>query len=105
MSGKSGKSTLMNEFKVGFHQYLKETTIHGLRYLVDGRNICEIAIWSIVIAVCFTIAFIGVYTSLRDSYDDPILTSVHTTQIQEVNLNLNNICKMQFFHILVRRLK
>ena len=94
MSRKIGKSALMNDFKVGFHHYLKETTIHGLRYLVEGRNICEIAIWSIVIAFCFTMAFIAVYTSLRESYDDPILTLVHTTQIQEVNLNLNSFCKI-----------
>ena len=82
---RSGKNTLINDFKVGFHQYLKETSAHGFRYLIDGRNICEIAVWIVVISLCFTMTFVGIYTSLRDSYNNPILTSVQTTQIQEVN--------------------
>ena len=85
MSQRSGKITLLKDFKVGFHQYLKETTVHGFRYLIDGRNICEIAVWFIVITFCFTIAFISSYTSLTESYNNPTLTSVHTLKIQEVS--------------------
>ena len=85
MTQRSGKNTLMEDFKVQLNQYLKETTVHGFRYLIEGRNICEIAVWVIVIAFCFTMASFGIYTSLRDSYDNPILTSVYTTQINEVN--------------------
>ena len=85
MFRRSRKGTrLLNDFKLGFHQYLRETTVHGFRYLIDGRNVCETVVWIIVIAICFTLTFTGIYTSIRDSYNDPILTSVQTTQIQKV---------------------
>ena len=80
----------LEDFKAGFHQYLRETTVHGFRYLIDGRNLCEIVVWVIVIAFCFTWTFIGIYTSISESYNNPILTSVQTTQIQKVMLLLND---------------
>ena len=84
MLQRSAKNTLIDDFKVGFHQYLKETTVHGFSYLVDARNICEIVVWIIVITFGFTMTFLGIYTSVSDAYNNPILTSVQTTQIQEV---------------------
>ena len=84
MLRRSGKNTLVDDFKLELQQYLKETTAHGFRYLIEGRNICEIAAWIIVITFCFTMTFIGIYTSITDSFNNPILTSVQTTNIQQV---------------------
>ena len=56
----SRKRTFLNDFKRGLQQYLRETTVHGFRYLIEGRNICEIAAWIIVITFCFTMTFIGI---------------------------------------------
>ena len=82
------RKTLLEDFKVGFHQYLRETTVHGFRYLIEGRNLCEIAVWIIVITFCFTLTFAGIYTSISESYKNPILTSVQTTQIQDVSYTI-----------------
>ena len=82
------RKTLLEDFKLGFHQYLRETTVHGFRYLIEGRNLCEIAVWIIVITFCFTLTFAGIYTSISESYKNPILTSVQTTQIQDVSNTL-----------------
>ena len=32
------------------------TTIHGFRYLYEGRNLCERLSWFVVISLCFTFA-------------------------------------------------
>ena len=82
------RKSLLEDFKVGFHQYLRETTVHGFRYLIEGRNLCEIAVWIVVITFCFTLTFAGIYTSISESYKNPILTSVQTTQIQDVSNTL-----------------
>ena len=82
----SRKRTFLNDFKRGLQHYLRETTVHGFRYLIDGRNVCEIVVWISVITFCFVITFCGIYVSIRDSYNNPILTSVQTTHIQTVRL-------------------
>ena len=78
--------SLFESFKFGANQYLRETTVHGLRYLVEGRNVFEKVAWSIVISFCFVMALFGIYSSVKGSYDDPILTSIQTTQIQKVSI-------------------
>ena len=78
------KPSILENFKLAVDQYLRETTVHGFRYLVDGRNVCETVVWSIVISFCFVLTFFGIYSSVRGSYDNPILTSVQTTEIQKV---------------------
>ena len=84
MVSRRGKPSLLANFKFSVDQYLRETTVHGFRYLVEGRNVCEIIVWSIVISFCFVLTFFGIYSSVRGSYDNPILTSVQTTEIQKV---------------------
>ena len=84
MVSRREKPSLLANFKFSVDQYLRETTVHGFRYLVEGRNVCEIIVWSIVISFCFVLTFFGIYSSVRGSYDNPILTSVQTTEIQKV---------------------
>ena len=92
---------LFESFKFGANQYLRETTVHGLRYLVEGRNVLEKAAWSIVIAFCFVMALFGIYSSVKGSYDDPILTSIKTTQIQKVGIEeFSNYIEIQIIRAL-----
>ena len=79
------ENSILRDLKLRCHQYLRETTVHGLRYLIEGRNLCEVAVWGIIITLGFTLSFAGVYTSINDAYHNPILTSVKTTQIQTVS--------------------
>ena len=94
------RKTLLEDFKVGFHQYLRETTVHGFRYLIEGRNLCEIAVWIVVITFCFTLTFAGIYTSISESYKNPILTSVQTTQIQDVSNTLTYQGDIYLYYVL-----
>ena len=59
--------SLMRNLRAVFHQYLHEITIHGLRYLIDGRNWFEVAARGTVITLCFILSFAGVYTSINES--------------------------------------
>ena len=77
--------SLMRNLRAVFHQYLHEITIHGLRYLIDGRNWFEVAARGTVIALCFILSFAGVYTSINESIKNPLLTSIQTTLIQNVS--------------------
>ena len=78
-------TNIMQNVRNVLHQYLRETTIHGLRYLIEGRNWFEVAVWGIVITLGFILSFAGVYTSISDSLDNPLITSIQTTQIQNVS--------------------
>ena len=103
MIKRSNKLSLIESFKLGFDQYLRETTVHGFRYLVEGRNICEIGVWNIVISFCFLLTFFGIYSSIKGSYDNPILTSVQTTQIQNVGENYAVKFEVLFNLIIIMR--
>ena len=85
MNKRNDKHSLLESFKLVADQYLRSTTAHGFKYLVEGRNICEVVVWSIVIFFCFGLTLYGIYSSVKGSYDNPILTSVQTTQIQKVS--------------------
>ena len=80
------KGSLFQEFKIGFQEYLRATTVHGFRYLVDARNICEPALWGVVITCSMVATWWMIYHNVLDCYNDPILTSVQTTEIQKVLL-------------------
>ena len=97
--------SLMRNLRAVFHQYLHEITIHGLRYIIDGRNWFEVAARGTVIALCFILSFAGVYTSINESIKNPLLTSIQTTLIQnvskilyisEIRSNKNNRIKMSY---------
>ena len=70
----------MERIKFGVKQYLSETTAH-----VEGRNIFEKVVWSIIISSCFTFALFWIHSSFQGAYDSPIITSIETTEIQKVS--------------------
>ena len=82
-SGGGGGGALHSS-KLELQHYFRETTIHGFRYLVDERNICEIVVWLMIIIFGLFMTGLMLYQSFYDSYYDPILTRVKTTTIQKV---------------------
>ena len=85
MSQQREKPKLLQTLKLRCQQYLQETTVHGLRYLIDSRNICEVIVWAIAITFGLVIAVVMIYSSITNSYNDPILTSVQTASIETVS--------------------
>ena len=65
-------------------EYLVESSIHGLRYLAEGKNIVEKVGWSLIILISLYFAGTMISTSIEDNDNNPILTTIETTSIQNV---------------------
>ena len=65
-------------------EYLVESSIHGLRYLAEGRNVLEKVGWSLIILISLYFAGTMISTSIEDNEKEPILTTIETTSIQNV---------------------
>ena len=74
-------------FKQRCHQYIKETSLHGLRYLAEAENPVERVVW--FVAILAFLIFAGVYTiqAMNYSYNHPIITSISTSTVKEVTKN------------------
>ena len=65
-------------------EYFEQTTIHGLRYLSEGRGLVEKLIWLIVILVSFGFAAYLIYQTVDDNESEPVLTNIETALIKDV---------------------
>ena len=71
--------------KTRFKEYLNETSVHGLRYLLDSRNNVERVIWLTMICICMAISLTMVIQNCFHFRDDPILRTIDTTVVQNVS--------------------
>lgn len=83
----------LKEIRDDLKQYLRETSVHGFRYLVESRNNIERFIWWLLICISFTFALVNVSQSFIASHNKPIITS----------LDLGNINRAPFPAITVAR--
>ena len=65
-------------------EYLEASSIHGLRYLSECRNLIVKIIWSLLIGFSFCFAFNLIYTFLIQSHEEPLLTTLETIPTQDV---------------------
>ena len=65
-------------------EYLEVTTIHGLRYLIECRNIVEKVFWLLIICLSFGYAAHTIQSFFVDNDREPILTTIGTSRVQEV---------------------
>ena len=65
-------------------EYLEVTTIHGLRYLKECRNIVEKVFWLLIICLSFGCAAHIIQSFFVDNDREPILTTIGTSRVQEV---------------------
>ena len=71
-----GKRGLAREVNKDLIAFLQETTVHGFRYLVDGRNILEKLAWAcaIMFGFCFCLS---IFIDAWDVWDnDPVETTI-----------------------------
>ncbi len=64
--------------------YMRETTVHGLRYLVEERSIPIKCLWLAAISACFSVVLAAFASSLRDARDSPFITTLDTVPVHEV---------------------
>ena len=70
--------------KAIINEYLGMTSIHGLRYLMDSRNIVEKVSWLIIICMSFGFCVHIIQSHFSDIDKKPILTTVEMVSVQEV---------------------
>ncbi len=56
--------------------YLQETTVHGFRYVVEGRTVPERLAWVVAILLAFAYASILVHSAMREAEDNPVSTAI-----------------------------
>ena len=76
---KPPKMTYWDSFKHTLTNFLLASTIHGLRYWYEGRNWFEKLVWVLAVLGCFGYASYTIKTNLDEGFEDPILTTLHTT--------------------------
>ena len=64
--------------------YFVESSIHGLRYLVDGKNLVEKLCWCLIIVISLYLAGTMISTSIEENEREPILTTIETASITNV---------------------
>ena len=84
MDYKSLGSKWLSLIKKKFKEYLNETSVHGLRYLLDAKNSFERTLWLIVISSCMIFSLRMVIENCNHFYEHPIMTTVDTTVVQNV---------------------
>ena len=70
--------------KAIINEYLGMTSIHGLRYLRDSRNIVEKVSWLIIISLSFGFCVHIIHSHFTENDNKPILTTVEMVSVQEV---------------------
>ena len=74
--------------------YFKETTVHGFRYIVEGRNFFERLIWGIVILFGFSYSFYLVWNAFHHWETHPVETTIDQVgvPVQELPFPTITIC-------------
>ena len=65
-------------------EYLEQTTIHGLRYLSEGKGVFEKLIWLVIITISFCFAGYLIFRTIQDNEHEPVLTTIETATIKDV---------------------
>ena len=74
--------------------YFSETTVHGFRYVVEGRNSFEKLFWVIVIVIGFILSGFIIFQSFSDWEDTPLQTTIDQVSlpIEKLNVPAITIC-------------
>eukprot|EP00095_Tigriopus_kingsejongensis_P009175 maker-scaffold145_size311916-snap-gene-1.10 protein:Tk09175 transcript:maker-scaffold145_size311916-snap-gene-1.10-mRNA-1 annotation:"GE16304" len=65
-------------------RYLRETTVHGFRYVADGNNFVERIFWIFWIICGFSCSYYMVSQSVLEDKNNPILTTIDTISVTTV---------------------
>ena len=74
------------ELKNDVIDYFSETTVHGFKYLAEGRNVYEKLSWLVVIVVGFSLCSILIWDSSQVWSSDPVQTTLDEVSIPVHNL-------------------
>ena len=80
-----------------FFSYFSETTVHGFRYIVEGKNILERLVWFIFIVFGFAYSTSVIWQALEYWETHPVETTIDQVgvPVQELPFPAITICDTQ----------
>ena len=81
MKGETRNNNIVGIIRRTIKDYFIETTIHGFRYIAEGRNIFEKLFWSILVVSGFVISGGIILTSLKDWDETPLQTTIDKVSV------------------------
>ena len=84
----------LNIIRKDIYSYFEETTVHGFRYVVGGRNVLERCFWIAVIAVGFYASSEIILRSFKAWDQTPVQTTIRTISmpIEELDFPTITVC-------------
>ena len=88
------KRELLQELKKDLAGYFRETTVHGFRYVVEGRNIFERLVWATFIILGFSYSIVTVYNAYQYWEDHPVEITIDAVGVplQELPFPAITVC-------------
>ena len=76
------------------YSYFSETTVHGFRYVAEGRNSFEKLFWIIVITIGFIMSGLIIFQSFSDWEDTPLQTTIDQVSlpIEKLSVPAITVC-------------
>ena len=71
----------ISRIKVDICSYFTETTVHGFRYIVEGRDNVERICWAIVIVTGFILSALLIQQSFANWENTPLQTTIETVSL------------------------
>ena len=89
-----GFKKIKKELKNTLIGYFSETTIHGFRYVIEGRNILERLVWIVFIAIGFAFSISIILQAFQSWENDPVQTTIGqvSVPIQELPFPAITVC-------------
>ena len=84
----------LSRIKADICSYFTETTVHGFRYIVEGRDLVERLFWVTVIVTGFVLSGILIQQSFENWEDTPLQTTIETVSlpIEQLDFPAITVC-------------
>lgn len=85
---------LRKELKEDLEGYFTETTVHGFRYIVEGRNVFEKVVWALFIIAGFICCGVVVFNAYQNWESHPVETTIEAVgvPVQELPFPTITVC-------------
>ena len=90
----TGAKNSLPELKRGVESYFSETTVHGFRYIVEGKNIYEKVFWTIMIIAGFIGGSYFIFDAFNGWQETPLETTIAkiSMPIEELDQPAITVC-------------